>query len=179
MRGRWLAVGCAALAIGLIAALFGSGLTHDPNQLPAPLVGKPAPDFDLVTVDGGQRVQLGSLRGAVVIVNFWASWCAACQTEEPVLEDAFTRYRDRGVVLLGISFQDSSTDARAYAARNHIPWPLLSDPGSRTGLEYGVTGLPETYFIGPDGRIGQKAAGPVTTRLVTEEVKRLRAEVQR
>ena len=173
MKTRWAAACAVLVTVGLAALVLGLGLTHDPNRLPATLVGRPAPDFELTTIDGSQRIQLGSLRGDVVVLNFWASWCVACQTEEPALEDAFTRYRDRGVVVLGVSFQDSATDARTYAARNGIPWPLLADPGSRTGLAYGVTGLPETYFIGPDGRVALKQAGPVSTQLVGSEVKRL------
>ena len=175
-RAPWAALGAVVLVVGSIALLLGVGLTHDPNRLPATLVGKPAPAFDLATIDGSQRFQLRALRGEVVIVNFWASWCLACQTEEPALEDAFNRYRDRGVVLVGISFQDSATDAMAYASRNAIPRPLLSDPGSRTGLAYGVTGLPETYFVGPGGLVDHKEAGPVTTQLVNQEVRRLQPE---
>jgi cytochrome c biogenesis protein CcmG/thiol:disulfide interchange protein DsbE len=172
-------MGAVLLTVGLAALVLGLGLTHDPNRLPATLVGKPAPGFDLATIDGSQTVRLESLRGDVVIVNFWASWCVACQTEEPALEDAFNRYRDRGVVVLGISFQDSATDARAYAARNGIPWQLLNDPGSRTGLAYGVTGLPETYFIDLDGRVVHKATGPVTAQLINQEVKRLQVGAAR
>jgi len=175
MKTRWAAACAVLVTVALAGLLLGMGLTHDPNRLPATLVGRPAPDFELATIDGSQRIQLRSLRGDVVVLNFWASWCLACQSEEPALEDAFTRYRDRGVVVLGISFQDSATDARTYAARNAIPWPLLADPGSRTGLAYGVTGLPETYFIGPDGRVALKQAGPVSMQLVDGEVKRLQA----
>lgn len=173
---RPAAVGAVVLTVGLTAVLLGAGLGHDPNRLPATMVGKPAPDFDLLTIDGSQRAQLANLRGQVVVLNFWASWCAACQTEEPILMDVFERYRDRGVVVLGISFQDSAANAAAYAERRRIPWPLLSDPGSRTGLSYGVTGLPETYFIGPDGRIAHKEAGPVTRALVARELTRLRTD---
>jgi len=173
---RWAALGAIVVAVGSIAALLGFGLTHDPNVVPAALVGRQAPAFDLATVDGSQRVQLDTLRGEVVIVNFWASWCLACRTEQPALADTFNRYRDRGVVLVGISFQDSAVDARAYASSSGITWPLLNDPGSRTGLAYGVTGLPETYFIGPGGRVDHKEAGPVTTQLVDREVRRLQPE---
>jgi cytochrome c biogenesis protein CcmG/thiol:disulfide interchange protein DsbE len=173
---RWAALGGIVVAVGSIALLLGFGLTHDPNAVPSTLVGKPAPAFNLATIDGSQRIQLAALRGQVVIVNFWASWCVACQTEQPALEDAFNRYRDRGMVLVGISFQDSATDARAYASRNGIPWPLLSDPESSTGLAYGVTGLPETYFIGPDGRVGHKQVGLVTTPLINSEVRRLQPQ---
>jgi len=166
-------VAAVVLAVGSLAALLGAGLTHDPNRLPATLEGRPAPDFDLASVDGGQRVHLAALRGQVVIVNFWASWCVACRVEEPVLTDAFQRYRDRGVAVVGVSFQDSAADARAYAAGNAIPWPLLDDPGTRTGLAYGVTGLPETYFIGRDGRVAHKQPGPLASALVEQQVGRL------
>src|SRR5262245_15202651 len=171
---RWAPVAAVVLAVGSMAALLGAGLTHDPNRLPATLEGRPAPDFDLATIDRGQRLHLADLRGQVVVLNFWASWCVACRVEEPALRDAFQRYRDRDVAVVGISFQDGTTDARAYAAGHAIPWKLLSDPGTRTGLAYGVTGLPETYFIGRDGRVVHKEAGPVTSQLVEQEVQRLR-----
>ena len=173
---RWTALAAVVVGVGLTALLFGSGLGHDPNRLPATLVGRPAPDFDLRAIDGGQRAHLAQLHGEVVILNFWASWCVACQTEEPALRDAFERYRDRGVTLLGVSFQDSATDARAYAASRRIPWMLLDDPGSRTGLAYGVSGLPETYFIARDGRVSYKAVGPVNQDLVNQQLRRLQAE---
>jgi len=176
---RWALVAGVALAVGSTAALLGAGLGHDPNALPAVLEGRPAPDFDLATIDGSQHVHLADLRGQVVVLNFWASWCVACQQEEGVLGDAFQRYRDRGVSVLGISFQDSATDAGAYASAHQLRWPLLSDPGSGTGLAYGVTGLPETYFIGTDGRVLHKQAGPVTTALVQREVGRLLGSARR
>lgn len=172
-RRRWAVLAVVAAVVGSTAVLLGAGLGHDPNRLPAVLVGRPAPDFDLATIDGAQHMHLADLRGQVVILNFWASWCVACRQEEGVLRDTFQRYRDRGVVVLGVSFQDSATDAGAYAAAHRIPWPLLDDPGSRTGLAYGVTGLPETYFIGPDARVAHKEAGPVTVGLVEQEVGRL------
>jgi cytochrome c biogenesis protein CcmG, thiol:disulfide interchange protein DsbE len=170
---RWALVAAVAVAVGSTAVLLGAGLGHDPNALPAVLEGRPAPDFDLSTIDGSQHVHLADLRGQVVVLNFWASWCVACRQEEGVLADAFQRYRDRGVAVLGISFQDSETDAAAYATSHQVPWPLLGDPGSRTGLAYGVTGLPETYFIGTDGRVAHKEAGVVTTGLVEREVGQL------
>jgi len=168
-----------AAVVGSTAVLLGAGLGHDPNRLPAVLVGRPAPDFQLATIDGSQRVHLADLRGQVVVLNFWASWCVACQQEEGVLGDAFQRYRDRGVSVLGVSFQDSATDAGAYAKAHRIPWPLLDDPGSRTGLAYGVTGLPETYVIGPDGRVAHKETGPVTTGLVEKWVSLLPGSARR
>lgn len=172
---RWTALAAVVVGVGLTALLLSSGLRHDPNRLPSTLVGRQAPDFDLNTIDGGQRVHLAELRGEVVILNFWASWCVACQIEEPALREAFERYGDRGVTLLGVSFQDSATNARAYAARRGIPWILLDDPGSRTGLAYGVTGLPETYFIARDGRVSYKAIGPVNQALVNQQLRGLLA----
>lgn len=170
---RWTLAAVVAMVVGSTAVLLGAGLTHDPNRVPAVLEGRAAPDFDLATIDGSQRVHLADLRGQVVVLNFWASWCVACRQEEPVLGDAFQRYRDRGATVVGISFQDSATDASAFVTAHQLPWPLLNDPGSRTGLAYGVTGLPETYFIATDGRVAHKVAGPVTARLVQQEVARL------
>jgi len=176
---RWTAIAGVAAGVGLTVALLGAGLGHDPNALPDTMVGKPAPEFGLGTIDGGQHVQLASLRSQVVILNFWASWCVACRSEEGVLQDTYQRYRDRGVTVLGITFQDSATNAQAYAAGHGITWPLLDDPQSGTALAYGVTGLPETYFIAPDGKVAYKQIGPVTQELVAREVKRLQPEADR
>jgi cytochrome c biogenesis protein CcmG/thiol:disulfide interchange protein DsbE len=109
----------------------------------------------------------------VVVVNFWASWCAECRVEHGALAAAWDRYRDQGVVLLGVPFQDRSSASAAYVDKYGGDWPQLTDPEERTALSYGVYGVPETFVIGPDGRVAAKRVGAVSYQWVTDQVERL------
>jgi cytochrome c biogenesis protein CcmG, thiol:disulfide interchange protein DsbE len=146
-------VGAVVVAVALLTALFGFGLRQDPTAVRSVLIGKRAPAFTLRTLDGSRAVSLNGLRGQVVVVNFWASWCAECRAEQPALEQAWQRYRDQGVVFLGISFQDESGPAVTFARQYAMRWPLLGDPGSRVAVDFGLSGVPETYVIAPNGAI--------------------------
>jgi cytochrome c biogenesis protein CcmG/thiol:disulfide interchange protein DsbE len=156
-------------ALGFVL-LLATGFGRDPRELPSELVGKPAPAFSLPILGGGGRVDLTSLRGQVVVVNFWASWCLACREEHPHLLAAWERYRERGVVLVGIDYQDTEDAALAYAAEMGGDWPLVTDPRSRTAIAYGVYGVPETFVIAPDGTITAKKVGAVTYDWLTTEI---------
>jgi cytochrome c biogenesis protein CcmG/thiol:disulfide interchange protein DsbE len=156
--------------VGLLAALFGFGLGRDPSIIRSPLVGGPAPRFDLPRLDGPGKVSLASLRGQVVVVNFWASWCPPCREEHDSLEAAWSRYRDQGLVLVGVSYQDRASSALAFRDELGGDWPLVEDPGSRTALAYGVTGPPETFVIDRDGRVALKFYGPVDYGRLTDAV---------
>jgi len=106
-------------------------------------------------------------------VNFWASWCAECRVEQPALSAAWDRFRDAGVVLVGVDFQDDPPSALAYLAGTGVGWPVVDDPGSRTALAYGVYGIPETFVIGPDRRVSAKQVGPVTYDQLVREITRV------
>jgi cytochrome c biogenesis protein CcmG/thiol:disulfide interchange protein DsbE len=160
-RARWTPVLAVAAVVAALTALFGFALGQNPDVVQPVLVGKPAPDFSLRTLDGSRTVSLASLRGQVVVVNFWASWCADCRVEHPALTQAFDRYRDQGVTFVGVSFEDGSSAAESFARASGIRWPLVNDPGSATAIDFGVTGVPETFVIGPGGRIAAKTIGPV------------------
>jgi cytochrome c biogenesis protein CcmG/thiol:disulfide interchange protein DsbE len=160
-RARWAPVLSVAAVVGALAALFAFGLGRNPDVVQPVLVGKRAPSFSLRTLDGSRTVSLASLRGQVVVVNFWASWCAECRVEHPALTQAFDRYRDQGVTFLGVSFEDGASAARSYARASAVRWPLLDDPGSATAIDFGVIGVPETFVLAPDGRIIAKTSGPV------------------
>lgn len=144
----------------LVRAVTGADVAAAP-----PTVGMVAPDFTLRLFDGG-TFRLADARGSVVVLNFWASWCGPCRAEAPVLERAWRRYRDRGVLLVGVNVQDRPEAARAFAAEFQKTYPLGVDPAGRIEVVYGLTGLPETFFIDRSGRIVYKFVGPLDdTRL--------------
>lgn len=172
-RRRWVVFGGVLAGVLLLTALLSFGLSRDPTIITSPLIGKPAPNFALRTLDGGGVVRLSDLRGQVVVLNFWKSTCAACFVEHPALAAAWNRYRDRGVVVLGVDFEDSLGGARAFAKSEGGDWPLVVDQDGGTVLAYGVTGPPETFFIGRNGRIAHKQIGPVTYGLMTDQITRL------
>ncbi|HEY3210040.1 MAG TPA: TlpA disulfide reductase family protein [Actinomycetota bacterium] len=175
-RNRWVALGAVLGGVALLTLLLSFGLSRDPTVIRSALIGRPAPDFALRNLDGSGTVRLSDLRGQVVVINFWASWCADCRIEHSNLAGAWQRYRDRGMVLLGVAFQDRPSASRAYLAELGGDWPQLSDPSSRTALAYGVYGVPETFVIGPDGRVAFKQIGAVSYDRLSEQITSLLPE---
>jgi len=124
-----------------------------------------ATNFQLRLFDGGS-LELADLRGKVVLLDFWATWCPPCRSEAPTLERVWKEYRDRGVVFVGINVFDDENDARSFIREFGITYPNGPDPG-RLAVEYGVVGLPEKYLIDQDGRIVRKFAGPMRRETLT------------
>jgi cytochrome c biogenesis protein CcmG, thiol:disulfide interchange protein DsbE len=176
-RSRTRLIVLTLVPVIAFAVLLGSGLGRDPRSLPSELIDTSAPAFSLPEL-GGQGDISGPLEGQVVVVNFWASWCTECRLEHPALAAAWDRYRERGVVFVGVVFEDAEGPALAYASDQGGDWPLVMDPGSRTAIAYGVFGVPETFVIAPDGTIAAKTVGEVTYTWLTEEIDRaLRTDV--
>src|SRR5262249_47611423 len=120
---------------------------------------------------------LAALRGRVVVINFWASWCyPACYEEAPALARAWAAYKDRGVVIVGINIQDKEEPARKFLAQFNHTFPNAPDPAGRVSLDYGVYGVPETFFIDRAGRVRFKQVGAVTDALFEQRVETLLAE---
>jgi cytochrome c biogenesis protein CcmG/thiol:disulfide interchange protein DsbE len=155
--------------VGLLS-LFYKGLWGDPRAIPTVLIGTPAPTFLAPDLHTGEAVQREQYQGKVVMLNFWASWCLECRDEHPALDAAWSRYRERGVVFVGVLFEDTIDDALAFAGEFATDWPLVDDPGSRTAIAYGVFGVPETFVIGPDGSVTAKRVGPVDYTWLTAEI---------
>jgi cytochrome c biogenesis protein CcmG/thiol:disulfide interchange protein DsbE len=154
---RWVQVLVFVLVIGLLA-LFAFGLgVRGATQLSA----GPAPDFTLVSFEG-QKIRLSELRGKVVVINFWSSWCVPCRDEAPFLEQMWRRYKDRGVVFIGVNYVDSETPARAYLKEFDVTYFNGPDIGSEIFHRFRAKGVPETYFIGKDGNVYGNIIGPVT-----------------
>ncbi len=172
-RRPWVIAGAVAIAVALVGSLLSFGLSRDPAVIRSPLIGRPAPDFALRTLDGSGTIRLSDLRGQVVVINFWASWCRDCRVEHPALTAAWQRYRDSGAVVLGVAFQDRKEDSAAFARELDIGYPLLQDADSRTALAYGVYGIPETFFVSPDGRVAHKHIGAVPYEVLSGQITRL------
>jgi cytochrome c biogenesis protein CcmG/thiol:disulfide interchange protein DsbE len=163
------------LAAVPVLALLAYGFRLNPRDIPSPLVGRPAAPFSLTAFDGAP-LDLASLRGRVVVLNFWASWCyPACYEEAPVLEQGWRTYRDRGVVVLGIDIQDKDEAARKFIGDFGLTFPNAPDRSGKVSVDYGVYGVPETFFIDRDGHIRAKHVGAVTEPVFRAHVERLLA----
>ncbi len=157
---RWLRLlVILAPAAGLLA-LLAYGFTTNPREIPSALLARLAPPLSLPLFDGG-RFALAEQAGKVVVVNFWASWCVPCREEAPLLEAAWRAYRDRGVVLVGVDFQDAEPAARAFLREFGLTFPNGPDAGGRLAIDYGVYGIPELFIVGRDGRITYKHIGVI------------------
>jgi cytochrome c biogenesis protein CcmG/thiol:disulfide interchange protein DsbE len=145
-------------AIVIAAIIVGLALARQKQTQPT---SGPAPDFTVTTFDG-QEVSLSDLRGQVVLVNFWASWCIPCKDEAPVLQAAWERYRDRGVVILGVAYVDTPSNSLAFIDEFGITYPNAPDAETRVSDAYHITGVPETFLIDQNGQIAQFFYAQVT-----------------
>jgi len=166
---RWLTVGGAVVVLGLLAAVFAGRFGEDPRLVDSPLIGEEATPLVLERLDGSGPLDFVTLQGRVVVVNFWASWCIPCRTEHGYLTSAQSAYDDRGVQFVGVVFQDTEEAANRFLADLGYGegYEYVLDPGSRAAVEFGVFGVPETFFIDRDGYIVHKIAGPVDPASLT------------
>ncbi len=134
----------------------------DPRIIDSPLIGKPAPSFELLDLDG-VSVSLGTNADQPVVLNFWATWCQPCVAEHPVLVATARRYSGR-VRFLGVIYQDDPDLIRAFVKKRGTWGPSLVDSRSEVAVAYGVYGAPETFFIDSKGTIVEKITGPLGTR---------------
>jgi cytochrome c biogenesis protein CcmG, thiol:disulfide interchange protein DsbE len=141
--------------------------------VPAPQAGFLAPDFTLQTIDG-RAVKLSDLRGQVVIVNFWASWCPPCKAEMPAIQHVYDAYRNQGLVVLAVNAtnQDTLANAQAFLSENNLTFPVPLDVNGETTRLYKINSFPTTFFITPDGVIHEVVIGGP----MTEAALRLRVE---
>ena len=169
---RWKIVFVGFLVTAPLFLILASGFGNNPHAVPFMLLDKPAPSFELQTLNG-EKIDLVSLAGKPVVLNFWSTWCQPCKIEHPVLMQAAQAYTPLGVHFVAVLYQDDAAKARAYLRRSGSHWPTLNDPGGRTAIAYGVAGVPETFFIDSDGTIVRKVSGPVSQEVMVQTLEQM------
>lgn len=168
------------LNLALLALLASQVLT--PNQgtsssgATSPLIGRPAPNFTLSTLGtaSASSIHLAALKGQPIILNFWASWCDACKQEAPLLQQTWQRISKQGGVLIGIDFEDTADAANRFLSNYGITYPNVIDTSNgATAIAYGVTGVPETFFINPKGTIIHKEIGALSAQMIQQDLRLL------
>lgn len=182
-----LALFIALLAYGLVSKSPDTTIDSSLARAKAPM----APDFELAVLAKGTlgtrvaprvglamadgRLALSELRGVPLALNFWASWCPPCRTEAPRLEAAWRTAKRQGVLVLGLDMQDVSDDAREFIAEFGLSYPNVRDPDNDVALDFGLTGLPETFFISARGRVVGHVIGAVSDRQLRDGLAAARA----
>jgi cytochrome c biogenesis protein CcmG/thiol:disulfide interchange protein DsbE len=166
--------------VAVLVAVFWIGLDprRDKSALPSALVGKAAPAVDLPGLsDGAPRLTLAQFKGQLVAVNFFASWCLPCRAEHPLLKEVAAEF---GVPVVGIAWKDKPEAARAFLEELGDPYAATGDdPKGRTGIDFGITGVPETFLIGADGTVRYRFAGPLSPEGLREQLAPAIAEAKR
>jgi cytochrome c biogenesis protein CcmG/thiol:disulfide interchange protein DsbE len=166
-------------AVIAFLALLGWGLMK--VNATRPEAGQPAPEFDVEFFNGYEWenkaiADLDEMRGKVVVLNFWASWCVECRLEADALEDTWRKYRDDNVVFLGVAYADVEPNSIAYLKEFDITYPNAPDLGTDISDTYEITGVPETFFIGKDGTIEYVHFGPLDQATMESEIQKLIGE---
>lgn len=136
-------------------------------------VGQAAPDFQLNDVVTGKPVRLSNLKGKPVWINFWATWCDACRVEMPQMKEAYARYKDKGLVILGIDLQESAQDVTEYARQGGYDWNFLIDADGSLVNTYEVNAIPTHWFVGRDGLLKATSMGAMPQDQLEANVARI------
>ena len=158
----------ALVLVGLLV-LLGAGLKLNPREVPSPLVGRPAPAFELpLLLQPDKRFTPADMRGKVWLLNVWASWCETCRDEHPLL---VALSKQNLMPILGLNYKDKSDDAKRWLAQFGDPYQFSAvDADGRTGIDYGVYGVPETYLIDAEGVIRFKQIGALTPAVMEQKI---------
>jgi thiol-disulfide isomerase/thioredoxin len=179
MKSRWIAAIAAACALALLIVplILHTAQLESKATSPDPEAAEPAKksaNLDLVFKDmNGADVRLADYKGKVILLNVWATWCGPCELEIPELVEASTKYKDKGVVVLGLSLDDPAETLRAYAPKKNMNYPLLLWDDKFDDAYGPIVGVPITFFIGRDGVISRRHFGPVTKERIDQEIKAL------
>jgi cytochrome c biogenesis protein CcmG/thiol:disulfide interchange protein DsbE len=178
----------ALLSFCLVVIItLGKGLNLNPNSTGNALQDKPAKDFNIEIVQGSKTVDVSSrssftldqFRGKPLVLNFWASWCVSCRTEAHELEKFWRKYQGQGVQVVGIAVHDSQETSKAFIAQYGKTYAIGLDLDGKAGINYGVTGVPETFFIDRNGIIKHKEAGPVDMAILEKHLPAISMQTQK
>ena len=173
-QSRWSAFATLltfAFVFGLLG-LLGWGLMRANSS---PVNSGMAPDFTLANFEG-ETLTLSDLRGQVVIINFWASWCPPCREEAPYLESTWRKYKDQGVVFIGVDYVDTKDKALAYMEEFDITYFNGPDVGTRISYDYNMQGVPETFYVAKNGELRGLKIGPLFPPELDQKIDELLAE---
>ena len=173
-RPRW-ARGWTGIAFVVVLALLGLLAWGLKRAQAGPIQEGLAPDFSLTGFDG-REATLSDLRGQVVIINFWASWCPPCREEAAYLEQTWRKYKDKGVVFIGVDYVDTEKEALAYIQEFDITYINGPDIGTRVSQAYNIQGVPETFFVAKNGELRGVHIGPLKSPQLDEKIEELLAE---
>jgi cytochrome c biogenesis protein CcmG/thiol:disulfide interchange protein DsbE len=168
---NWKVLAAGAVMVVPLVWILASGFGHDPHAIPTTTIGSTAADFSLESLDG-DRVRLSELRGRPVVLNFWSTWCGPCVHEHPLLQAAAKRHPE--ITFLGLLYGDEPDRARDYLKRAGSVYPILIDDSQRIVVDYGVAGVPETFFIAADGTIVEKVSGAVSQAQLLSALEKLK-----
>jgi cytochrome c biogenesis protein CcmG, thiol:disulfide interchange protein DsbE len=175
-RRRIIVLAPLVVFLGLVLLFLISLYSGDPSRIPSALIGQPAPQTSMPPVAGLDRdgkpvpgIDPASFKGAVTLVNVWASWCVPCHDEAPLLMQLA---QDSRLRIIGINYKDEPENARRFLGRHGDPFAAAgADPNGRAAIEWGVYGVPETFLVGRDGRIAYKLVGPITPDVLASVLK--------
>jgi cytochrome c biogenesis protein CcmG, thiol:disulfide interchange protein DsbE len=156
-------------AFVVLAVFLGAGLKLKPREVPSPFIGKAAPPFALPQLaDAGKQISPADMQGKVWVLNVWASWCAPCREEHPLLVAVA---REPGIALVGLNYKDDPRNAQEWLLKLGDPYLATAvDRDGRVGIDYGVYGVPETFVIDKSGIVRHKHVGPLTQEVWTRDV---------
>jgi len=160
------------LVVGPIVYLLAFGLMRNARELPSAMIGKKAPDFSLHTLDN-KTVTLQSLSGKPVVINFWATWCGPCLLEHKVFSEANKLY-GKEFHFFGVVYQDQKENVEQFLKEYGEAFSVLLDPGSKMAIDYGVGGIPETFYVDTKGIIQHKHTGLLTFSHLQEDLEKIK-----
>lgn len=175
MSGQKIAVIVVSVIVVGFLTLLGFGLARQEAPTGASgyaRVNRPASDFTL-PLFSGDSIKLSSLAGQPVVINFWASWCPPCREEAAILEKAWRSYKDKGVMFVGVDIQDRESEARAYIKEFDITYPNGPDLSGKLTIDYGVSGIPVTFFVNRQGKIVSRWVGAINEPLLISRIEEI------
>ena len=167
------------LAVFIVLVVFlWAGLSRDPREVPSPLVGRPAPAFQLAQLHAPEkRLTTADMQGQVWLLNVWASWCVSCRIEHPLLVELA---KANVVPVIGLNYKDKTDEGKAWLVQNGDPYRLsVVDGDGRVGIDWGVYGVPETFVIDKRGIVRYKQIGPITAEALQQKILPLVRELQK